>query len=97
MGNVFFAWATARLLEKYDNIDDPWRSTMQCMGVLSFIMCAIASISMRLPLPGEVEQHEKGTSDAIDTLEEGDKKSYGTLDSASRLKNSTMIITIMRY
>jgi len=90
LGNVFFAWATAQLLEKYDNIDDPWRPTMRYMGGLSFALCAIASISMRLPLPGEVEQYEKGTSDFTETLEEGDKKSYGTLDLASRLKNSTI-------
>ena len=64
---------------------------MRYMGVLSFALCAIASISMRLPLPGEVEQYEKGTNshNNTDALEEGDKKSYGTLDSASRLKNST--------
>jgi len=36
MGNVFYSWAAARLLEHYDTFEDPWRPTMRCMGILSF-------------------------------------------------------------
>ncbi|KAL7427689.1 hypothetical protein ACHAXM_000960 [Skeletonema potamos] len=73
IGNIFFSWLTARLLEMFGSYtDDAWRPVMRCVGALSFVLCSIASISMRLPIPGEVEEHEKkeGTNnrDEISTL-----------------------------
>jgi len=64
IGNIFFSWLTARLLEMFgssnnDDDDDAWRPVMRCVGVLSFVLCSIAAISMRLPISGEVEEHEK--------------------------------------
>ena len=71
IGNVFFSWLTAKLLEVFGLSDnDAWRPTMRFVGVLSFILCSVASISMRLPISGEVEEHEKnqrGTTTAADT------------------------------
>ena len=60
VGSIFFARATAALLQHYDEETDPWRPTMRCVGVLCFILCGISSIAMRLPLPGEVEKYEQG-------------------------------------
>ena len=60
VGSIFFARATAALLQHFDDEEDPWRSTMRWNGMLCFVLCGISSISMRLPLPGEVEKYEKG-------------------------------------
>lgn len=63
IGNVFFAWATAQLLELFHDDDDPWRPTMRCVGILCFLSCSIASVFMRMPMPGEVEEYEsQGTA-----------------------------------
>ena len=69
IGNIFFSWLTAKLLEVFgsssmmisndDDKDDAWRPVMRCVAVLSFILCSVASTSMRLPVSGEVEEHEK--------------------------------------
>lgn len=84
MGNVFFAWATARLLERYDHFDDPWRPTMRFMGILSLFLCGLASISMRLPLPGEVEGHEKKEGLEVKTL-----INYGATESSEEPTSNT--------
>lgn len=70
IGNIFFSWLTARLLEMFGSSnDDAWRPVMRFVGALSFVLCSIASISMRLPISGEVEEHEKkeGTSNTDET------------------------------
>ena len=65
IGNIFFSWLTAKLLEVFGSSsmmmsnDDAWRPVMRCVAVLSFILCSVASTSMRLPVSGEVEEHEK--------------------------------------
>jgi MFS family permease len=65
IGNIFFSWLTAKLLEVFGSMmsngdgDDAWRPVMRCVAVLSFILCSVASTSMRLPVSGEVEEHEK--------------------------------------
>eukprot|EP00986_Skeletonema_menzelii_P007545 scaffold2971_cov152-Skeletonema_menzelii.AAC.5 len=87
LGNVFFAWATARILENYDGcVEDSWRPTMRCMGVLSFVTCAIASMSMRMPLPGEVEEYENGTIEGLE--EAGSVNKYGSLESFRKEQNN---------
>ena len=69
-GNIFFSWLTARLLEMFSSSTvDAWRPVMRCVGVLSFVLCSIAAVSMRLPISGEVEEHEKkeGTNNSDET------------------------------
>ena len=95
IGNVFFAWATAKLLERYDYFDDPWRPTMQIIGIFSFFVCALASIPMRLPLEGEVEEHEKknrggesaplNLTDSIDFSTAGNSTNFGGVKNEHQL------------
>jgi len=59
VGSIFFSRATAALLQHYNYMEDPWRPAMRCVGVICFVLCGISSLSMRLPLPGEVEKNEK--------------------------------------
>jgi len=87
LGNVFFAWATARILENYEGYDeDSWRPTMRCMGVLSFVTCAVASMSMRMPLPGEVEEYENGADGKLGKA--GSVNKYGSLGSFRAEENN---------
>lgn len=79
VGSMFFSWATGKLLEHYDEVNDPWRPTMRCMGMLCFILCVISAPSMRLPLPGEVETYEKNSDNRTDEGNSllGDKSAGG--------------------
>jgi len=83
MGNVFFPWLIVKLLEAYDEVDEPWRPTMRWMGLLSLIVCTVAARPMRLPHPDEVEEKEKddATVDEIATL--ATEKSYGSMSEGS--------------
>lgn len=65
VGNVFFAWATAKMLEGYDG-EDPWRPTMRWIGLVCFLLSSVASVPMRMPEPGEVEAYESGADAAAD-------------------------------
>lgn len=76
VGNVFFAWATAKMLETYE-VEDAWRPTMRWMGLVCFVLCALAAFPMRMPAPGEVEKYEQGG----ETTEEEEKKGgYGSIE-----------------
>jgi len=87
LGNVFFPWLIVKLLETYDEVEDPWRPTMRWMGLLSFSVCAMAAPPMRLPFPGEVEENEKdiATNDELTPLT-ADKK-YGSIEKDSKYDN----------
>lgn len=65
IGNVVFAWATAKILNHFraEMIEDPWRPTMQIMGLLSFALCTMASVAMRIPFDGEVKEYESRNDD----------------------------------
>mmetsp|Transcript_4393 Transcript_4393/g.9155 ORF Transcript_4393/g.9155 Transcript_4393/m.9155 type:complete len:567 (-) Transcript_4393:78-1778(-) len=76
MGNVFFPWLIVKLLETYAEVEEPWRPTMRWMGLLSFFVCAVAAIPMRLPHPGEVEENEKDTATTISLTTNA---SYGSM------------------
>ncbi|KAL7475198.1 hypothetical protein ACHAW6_001125 [Cyclotella cf. meneghiniana] len=66
-GNIFFSAATTRYLEWYrrDFGKDAWRPMMRAVGILRFGLCSVASVAMRLPRLGEVEEYE--TMEAMDS------------------------------
>ncbi|KAL7482707.1 hypothetical protein ACHAW6_008370 [Cyclotella cf. meneghiniana] len=89
IGNVFFAWATSRVLEINEGVvQDPWRPTMRWIGALCLVLCTIASVNMRMPLTGEVEEYER---ESMTINEKEDRplagSTYGSLQSMSQTKN----------
>jgi MFS family permease len=87
VGNLLFPFLIVKLLETFDEVEDPWRPTMRWMGLLSFVVCAMAAPPMRLPFPGEVEENEKdiATSDEITPF--ATDKNYGSMVKDSNYDN----------
>jgi MFS family permease len=88
LGNIFFPWLILKLLDAHgDSEEDPWRPTMRWMGLLSFIIAAIASPPMRLPFPGEVEENEMGTNTS-DVMMEPLATNYGSIQEVGTNNNT---------
>lgn len=81
LGSIICPTGVAWLLAKSAG-EDPWRPTMRAVGLVSILICLVSSKSMKLPEPGEVEEHEKSAS-----LADAEKQGYGAVpDSESQKK-----------
>jgi MFS family permease len=87
MGNVFFPWLIVKLLGTYIDVNEPWRPTMRWMGLLSFIVCAVAARPMRLPYPDEVEENEKDIATIFEITSLTTNTSYGSMSEATNEKD----------
>lgn len=91
LGSLFYSWAIVKMINFYDEYsDDPWRPTMRWVGVISFILCSIASTAMRNPFPNEVENHEKGANKAV--CDDEIQPLQPNRDSISRRRPSSVIM-----
>jgi len=88
-GNVFFPWLIVKLLETYAEVEEPWRPTMRWMGLLSFIVCAVAARPMRLPHPDEVEENEKDIATIFEISSLVTRNSYVSTSYGSMSEDST--------
>ena len=91
LGSMFSSIIIAALLDFFEdsdgNDDDPWRPAMRAVGMACLLVGSVASMGMRLPEPGEVEDHESGPGGLFDevTIVDGADDFVGKDDEVSGL------------